>query len=124
MKRRIIIISIIVILIGVFVFTYRYYTKQDPTNTLTVREKEWIIDNNSIKYDLEILNDYPVYGDNGVGLLFDFVNDFEKEVGIDFNKISYLKATPISSNGYRLILSFKIKLFLYLRMIKMIYLII
>ena len=101
MKRRIIIISIIVILIGVFVFTYRYYTKQDPTNTLTVREKEWILDNNSIKYDLEILNDYPVYGDNGVGLLFDFVNDFEKEVGIDFNKISYLKATPISSNGYR-----------------------
>lgn len=101
MKKKLIIIIPIVIALLTFVFVYRYYNKEDKTTTLTVTEKRWVQDNKDKSYDFEIVNDYPLYGMNGEGVVFDFISDFEKNIGIEFNKIPYLKESAPTSNSYR-----------------------
>lgn len=102
MKKKLLIILPVLIALIAFIFVYRYYNKEDSTTTLTVSEKRWVEDNNEKEYDFEVVNDYPLYGLNGEGVIFDFLNDFEKNIGITFNKISYLKSANPNSNSYRI----------------------
>ena len=102
MKKRLIIIIPIIIAIVAFIFVYRYYNKEDATTTLTVKEKQWVENNKDQTYDFELINDYPLYGQDGSGVVFDFLEDFEKTIGIEFNKISYLKNTTPETNSYRI----------------------
>ncbi len=102
MKKKLLITLPILIALIAFIFVYRYYNKEDSTTTLTVSEKRWVEDNNEKEYDFEVVNDYPLYGLNGEGVIFDFLNDFEKNIGITFNKISYLKSANPNSNSYRI----------------------
>ena len=100
MKKKLIIIIPAIIAIVAFVGVYRYYNKEDRTTTLTITEKKWIQDNSQESVDFEIINDYPLYGLNGKGVFFDFINDFKKDVGLDFNEISYLKNSEPTGNSY------------------------
>lgn len=102
MKKRLIIILPILIASITFFFVYRYYNKEDSTTTLTVTEKKWVEDNKDKSYDFEVINDYPLYGTNGEGVIFDFINDFEEKIGIEFNKIPYLKASAPTNTSYRI----------------------
>lgn len=102
MKKKLIIIIPIIIAIVTFIFVYRYYTNEDKTTTLTVSEKRWVQNNNDQTYDFEVVNDYPLYGINGEGVIFDFLADFEKNIGLEFNKIPYLKDSKPEANTYRI----------------------
>ena len=102
MKKKLIIIIPILIAIVAFVFVYRYYNKEDKTTTLTVAERKWVEENKDQTYDFEIVNDYPLYGTNGEGVIFDFINDFEEKIGIEFNKIPYLKTSIPTTDGFRI----------------------
>jgi len=101
-KKKIILFLPILIAIVAFVFVYRYYNKEDKTTTLTITEKRWVEENAETEFDFEIVNDYPLYGLNGVGVIFDFIEDFEENIGIEFNKISYLKNEEPTGNSYRI----------------------
>ena len=90
MKKKLIIIIPVLIAAIAFFFVYRYYNKEDKTTTLTVNEKRWVQNNKEETYDFEVVNDYPLYGLNGTGVIFDFIDDFEKNIGIEFNKISFM----------------------------------
>lgn len=68
-------------------------------NALTVTEKKWVEENKSNVIDFSVINDYPLYGLNGKGVFFNFLKDFEQDVGLEFNKVSYLKEDKISSKG-------------------------
>ena len=99
MKRRIFIIFPLLIAGIAFFFVYRYYNKEDKTTTLTVTEKRWVEENKDLEFDFDVINDYPLYGTNGEGVIFDFIADFEKNIGLTFNQIPFLKdSTPESSN--------------------------
>ena len=100
MKKKLLIIIPIIIAIITFIFVYRYYTNEDKTTTLTVSEKKWVQNNNDQTYDFEVVNDYPLYGINGEGVIFDFLEDFEKNIGLEFNKIPYLKDSKPNNNSY------------------------
>ncbi len=102
MKKKLIIILPILIAIITFVFVYRYYTNEDKTTTLTVSEKRWIEENNDQTYDFEVVNDYPLYGKNGEGVIFNFIEDFEKDIDLEFNKIPYLKQSTPTTDSYRI----------------------
>ena len=73
MKKKYIIIPLIIALIA-FILAYRYYNKEDAKTTLTINEKHWVEENVDRTIDFEIVNNYPLYGMNGAGVLFDFVN--------------------------------------------------
>ena len=102
MKKKLIIIIPILIAAVTFFFVYRYYNKEDKTTTLTVTEKRWVEENKDKTYDFEVVNDYPLYGTNGEGVIFDFIKDFEKKIGIEFNKIPYLKTSSPTTNSFRI----------------------
>ena len=102
MKKKLFVILPILIAIIAFIIVYRYYNKEDKTTTLNITEKRWVEEHHDKEYDFEIVNDYPLYGYNGVGLIFDFIDDFEENVGIEFNKISYLKTKKPEGKSYRI----------------------
>ena len=102
MKKKLIIIIPVLIAAIAFFFVYRYYNKEDKTTTLTVTEKKWVQDNKDETYDFEVVNDYPLYGLNGEGVIFDFISDFEEKIGIEFNKIPYLKTSIPTTNSFRI----------------------
>ncbi len=102
MKKKLIIFIPIIIAAVVFLLVYRYYNKEDKTTTLTVSEKRWVEKNNGKTYDFEVVNDYPLYAMNGEGVIFNFINDFQQNVGIEFNIIPYLKSSAPTTTGYRI----------------------
>ena len=102
MKKKLLISIPIIIAIVAFIVVYKYYNKEDKTTTLTIKEKRWVEEHSDQEFDFEIVNDYPLYGLNGTGVIFDFINDFEKNIGIEFNKISYLKNQDSTSTSYRI----------------------
>ncbi len=102
MKKRILITIPLLIAAVAFFFVYRYYNKEDKTTTLTVAEKRWVEENKEKSYDFEVVNDYPLYGTNGEGVIFDFISDFEEKIGMEFNKIPYLKTSIPTTNSFRI----------------------
>ena len=70
MKKKLLISIPIIIAIIAFICVYRYYNKEDKNTTLTVTEKRWVQDNSEKEYDFEVVNDYPLYGLNGAGVIY------------------------------------------------------
>lgn len=101
MKKKLILIPIFIAVV-VFVGVYFYYNKTDKVTSLTVSEKRWLESNADTVIDFEILNNFPLYGMNGDGVLFQFLDDFEDQVGLEFNKIPYLKESNPTTKGYRI----------------------
>lgn len=102
MKKKMIIIITIVIALLVFIGVYAYLNHEDAKTSLTVVEKKWIANNSDQKYDFEIVNNIPVYSMDGTGVIFDFINNFEIDTNLEFNKISYLKEANSTTNGLRI----------------------
>ncbi len=102
MKKKLIIIIPIFIALAVFIGVYLYFNLEDSKTSLNVLERKWIANNSSQKYDFEIINNYPVYSMDGTGVIFDFVDSFEIDTDLDFNKISYLKENTTSTKGLRI----------------------
>ena len=97
-KKLIIFIPILISMV-VFVCVYLYYYRED-INSLTVTDKNWIEENITSLVDIEVISDYPIYGDNN-GVFDDFILGFESATEVEFNQISYLKEGNSNSNGYR-----------------------
>lgn len=102
MKKKLIIIVPILIALLVFVGVYVYFNHEDAKTSLTVREKKWITNNSDKKYDFEIVNNLPIYSMDGTGVIFDFINNFEIDTDLEFNKISYLKESSSQTSGLRI----------------------
>ena len=102
MKKKLIIIFPIIIAFAVFIGVYLYFNLEDSKTSLTVLERKWISNNSSQKYDFEIVNNYPVYSMDGTGVLFDFIDSFEIDTNLEFNKMSYLKENNSKTNGLRI----------------------
>lgn len=103
MKKKFLIFIIPILIATIlFVVVYRYYNKEDKTTTLTINEKRWVEKNKDVTYDFEVINDYPLYGNNGEGVIFNFLDDFEENVGIEFNRIPYLKTSTPTTDSFRI----------------------
>lgn len=101
MKKKLILIFAIIIAIVAFIFVYRYYNNEDKTTSLTVNEKRWVQDNKSTSIDIEVINDYPIYGMEGDGVFYDFIKGLKNNVGLSINEIPYLKTSDSSTDGIR-----------------------
>ena len=97
-NKKLFILIPILIALTVFILLYVYYHKEDQ-NSLTVNDKKWIEQNSSTIFDLELISNYPVYGENGV--FYEFVEDFETDTGLEFNVVPYLKAGSSQRSGLR-----------------------
>lgn len=92
---------VFITLFGIFILNY---SKDD--SSFSILEKKWINDNKSNVADISVFNDVPVYGKNGKGVIFDYLDDFTVKYGINFNKVSYLTSnsnTSLRNNAFRII---------------------
>ena len=93
---KIVISSIIIIIsLTVCILLFVNYSKDDKS--LSILEKKWVTNNINNVVSVNVFNDIPVYGYNGNGIIFDFLNKFTDEYGIRFNKISYFSTDKINS---------------------------
>lgn len=88
-KRNIIITAFVIVLIFIGILVYLGINYTADENALTVIEKKWITNNLNNVVDVNVYNDIPVYGYNGDGIIFGFLDYVTKETNINFNKISY-----------------------------------
>ena len=99
-KKYIIIIPILIAIIA-FAIIYLSFSRNDRKTSLTISEKRWVEKNRDTIFDIEIVNDYPLYGNDGNGVLFKFLSDFQDEVGIELGKVPYLKTAKTKGKSYR-----------------------
>lgn len=89
-NKKVIIISIVLILIAAITFGVVYFlNNEDEKTTLSLLDKQWIENNKNNVVDLSIFTDVPTLSDNGTGLVFDFLNSLKNDTTITFNNIAY-----------------------------------
>ena len=102
MKKKSIIIIPIVLAVLVFIGLFLYLNRTDLKTNLTVKDRNWINANSKEKYDFEIVNNIPLFSSNGSGVIFDFINDFEIDTNLEFNKIAYSKDKEPTTKSLRI----------------------
>ena len=97
-KRIIIsVISIILVVVaGVFIYYHFFYDE----NKLSIKEREWLDDHKSSNIDINVPNDLNAFGYKGMGIFFDFLQDFEKRYTISFNKNATSVGADVSGLGF------------------------
>ncbi len=96
-KQLFIVIPIIAFLIA-FVGVFFYFNSENRKTNFTLAEKEWLEENENTKIDFDIVNNYPVYGMDGEGVFFNYVDNLENKTGLSFNKIPVLSSEKANSN--------------------------
>lgn len=89
-NKKYLIIGILVamlLIIGVSGGIYFYLN----SNHLTIAEKNWIDENHSTAQviNINIINDAYVFGNNGSGVFYDFVNDFKGRHDLNINEVTF-----------------------------------
>ena len=99
--KKILVLSIIfIVLIIAGIFFYRMKSNNDANGVFSVLEKRWIEKNKSTVIDVSIANDIPIFGYQGNGVFFDFLDSFNKDTGLQFNKIPYNTDKNSKQTGY------------------------
>lgn len=91
-----IVILVLIFLVGIVVFFLNY---SSDDSSFSILEKKWITDHANQMVDVDVYNDVPVYGFNGSGINFDFLNYFTENYQIHFNRISYYTTSEWKSSG-------------------------
>ena len=87
--NKIIILSIIALIFSISVVIFILnYTKD--VSSFSIIEKNWISNHSNNVIDVSVYNNVPVYGEDGEGIIFSYLEEFTNSYGIEFNKISYL----------------------------------
>ena len=101
--NKIIVLSIIgLILVLSLVIFILNYTKD--SSSFSILEKTWINNHKNNVIDISVYNDVPIYGQDGEGIIFSYLEEFTKSYNIEFNKVPYLQ----SGNTNLLEVAFKV----------------
>ncbi|MBP3635669.1 MAG: diguanylate cyclase [Bacilli bacterium] len=115
-KKKINIMKLLVITIPIFIIVVTLIigiyikNRNDQNGVFSVLEKRWIEKNKSTVIDVSVLNDLPLFGEEGDGVFFDFLNDFSKETSLKFNMIPYTMSKSPKESGYSFQINNKSKL--------------
>ena len=88
-KKRIIFLILGIALIVFIALFFIYYYHE--SSLLDSSDKKWISENGKKVIDIEVFNDVSVFGMNGKGVIFDFLDYVTEETELQFNKIPYSK---------------------------------
>ena len=93
MKKRkniiIVIISVLVVIVSAVVL----FNILNDKDKLTVVERNWINDNIGTILNINVLNNVNVFGKDGSGVYYDFLNDFKDEYSLSINPITFNSGT-------------------------------
>ena len=86
------------IAILLFIGLYVYFSKED-SYSFSSSERKWLDANKNKVENIEIISDYPVYGEGGV--FTKFVQSLEEETKLDFNVVPYYRDKATNSNDIK-----------------------
>ncbi len=98
-KKLFLFIIIVAVLVFIALFFIYYYHESSLLNS---NDKKWISENGKKIIDIEVFNDVSVFGMNGKGVAFDFLDYVESETNLQFNKIPYSKEEKAKNNSYKI----------------------
>lgn len=98
-NRKKIFLGIVLIAVSLFIALYFIYVYSEP-NILSSKDKKWISENNKEIISVDIINDIPLYSQDGEGIAFQFLDYVTEQSTIEFNKITYLKNSHSLSGDY------------------------
>ena len=77
----------LVVLVACGIFGYNYLN----SNRLSIIERRWVDENSSSStlISLNVINNADVFGNNGKGVFYDFLTDFENEYSLKLNKVAF-----------------------------------
>ena len=102
-KHLLLILISIVLIIGLIIGIYKIFKDE---NNLTIMEKTWINNNKNSVYSINVLNDVNVFGKNGNGVFFDFVNDLDEDLDLKLNSSVYSISSSSDAFGFKVGTSF------------------
>ena len=85
-KKKYFIIGIILVLVVSAIICTVYFYSMDKSR-LNVTEKRYLAENSAVVQNIDILNNIPIFGSNGTGVFYDFLEDFYQEYGIKTNPV-------------------------------------
>ncbi len=91
-RKKKLIISIISLVVAVIIGIFVYYNYFYDANKLNISEKEWINDNKSNIISFNVPSDLNVFGKDGKGVFYDYLDELSNKYDINIDK----KITPIS----------------------------
>jgi len=98
-KNKLVILAIVVLICIGFI-TYYILNRNESDTTLSILDKKWIEINKDLIIDIAVLNNLPIYGYEGNGIFFEFINSLENDTGLEFNKVPYSIGTNPSLGEY------------------------
>ena len=100
-KKVIFIVFIsIIALASLVIVTYNIVNDE---NKLSVEEKEWITQNINTVQSVNVPNNLDVFGKNGSGVFFDFIQDLETEYNLTINEITYNIGENTGENSFKIV---------------------
>ena len=87
----------LIVFIALF-FIYYYH----ESSLLDAKDKKWLNENGKKIVDVEVFNDVSVFGKNGNGVIFNYLDYVSKETNLTFNKIPYTKEENPKTKSYRI----------------------
>ncbi len=105
-NKKVIFIILIVLTIAIALGITTYFILNND-NKLSVEEKEWLAANVNNVQNVHVINNVDIYGKNGSGVFYDFIDSFEKEYGIEINIITYNSGESVDSRAFKIVNSVK-----------------
>ena len=91
-RKKKLIITIISLVVAAIIGILVYYNSFYDANKLNISEKEWINDNKSNIVSFNVPSDLNVFGKDGKGVFYDYLDELSNKYDINVDK----KITPIS----------------------------
>lgn len=92
--------TIIGIVIGLIIISIFIFNFINDKNKLSKKEKNWINDNLNIVQNINVLNNANVFGDNGTGVFYDFIKDFQTEYHLKINPVTFSYGEEVSGLSF------------------------
>lgn len=81
---------IVLITLGIIIaISSIFFLTINDKNKLTIEERNWLDTNINKVQNINVINNANVFGKNGIGIYYDFLNDFSKYYSIEINPITY-----------------------------------
>lgn len=105
-KTKKIIILFAIVIVGLSFLTFTLYNLLRDKNALSINEKTWIDNNKNSVYSIQVPNDINVFGKNGSGVYYNFIDDLGNDLNLKLNSIVYSIANNNESLGFNVSSSF------------------
>lgn len=91
-----VILLVVAIIAGIYLVNITF-----DKNKLTTNEKKWISENTNNVQNINILDDLNVFGINGTGVFYDYLEDLKAEYNLSINPITYKNGDNVEGISFK-----------------------